>query len=217
MSRKARPEADADQVASGLDQHWPDARCELLYHDNWQLLVAAILSARATDERVNQVMAVLNEHYAGPEAFEHVSPRELASVIRRLPLYQQKARAVVEAARCVLHTYDGQVPAARDQLMALPGVGRKVAAVVLGNGFDVPSVAADVHVQRIVHRLGWTQRVDPLEAERAIEDRFKAATWVRRCHQFIRVGRDCCRPMRPWCSKCPLATTCPQCHVDDAR
>jgi len=204
-------------VVAGLDDRWPDAACELLARDPWELLVAVILSARTADERVNQVMAVLTEHFTGPEAYMYLDPRALAGFIRRVPFHQQKARAIVESARALVHQHRGEVPQDPSLLEALPGVGRKTAAVVAGNAFGVPAVAADVHLQRVAHRLGWTVRTDPLEAEDAVRRRLPASRWIRFCHQCVRLGRECCRPRRPWCSRCPLAETCPQRDVVDAR
>jgi endonuclease III len=197
-------------VAAALDQAWPDAACELLWRDPWQLLVAAILSARATDAQVNQVCAVLHERLVTPTAYAILAPRDLVPVLRRLPLYQQKARALVEAARAILRRHAGQVPADLVELQALPGVGPKVAAVVAGNGFGVPAVAADTHVRRIAWRLGWTARDHAAEAAAAVGRAFPEADWVRRCHQLIRLGRTWCRAPAPRCAGCPLVAACPR-------
>lgn len=213
----ARHEADPELVAGELERRWPEASCELLARDPWELLVAVILSARTADERVNQVMAVLSEHFLGPEAYMYLDPRELARFISRVPLHRQKARAIVESARHVVERHGGRLPEDPVLLGRLPGVGPKTAAVVVGNAFGYPAVAADVHVTRIAHRLGWTRRADPAEAEAALRARWPASTWVRRCHQLIRLGRDVCRPRRPWCSRCPLAETCPRIGVIDPR
>lgn len=209
--------ADPTIVARALAEAWPDARCELLAADPWELLVAAILSARCTDERVNQAMAVLNEHVVGPAAYALLAPGELGESLRRLPLHEQKARAIVEAARQVCARHGGRVPADAVELAALPGVGRKVAAVVLGNAFGRPAVAADVHVTRIAHRLGWIPREEARLAEEAVAQRLPSDTWVVACHRLIRLGREHCRPKRPWCSRCPLADTCPRQGVADSR
>ena len=210
--------ADATVVDGALAERWPDASCELYARDPWELLVAVILSARTADERVNQVMAVLNEHFTGPEAFADIDPRMLANVIRRVPLYNQKARAIVEAARAVVYQHGGVVPKTLAELVRMPGVGRKTAAVVVGNAFGVPAIAADQHVQRIAYRLGWTRREDARLAEESLAERFDESVWVKRCHQLIRLGRDCCRPKRPWCSRCPIGPKwCPQVDVSDSR
>ena len=203
-------------ISAALNRAYPDARCELLARDPWELLIAAILSARTTDVQVNKVMAVLTEHYLGPQVIAELDHRELDRVVRHVPLHRQKSRAIVEAARALIRLHNGQVPETREELAALPGVGRKTAAVVLGNAFGIPAIAADVHVQRIVHRLGWTTREHPLEAEEALVQRFPPQHWVRLCHQLIRLGRDCCRRMKPRCARCPLAPFCKRQGVSDA-
>lgn len=210
-------EASATAVVSGLRDAYPDADCELYASNPWQLLVAVILSAQTSDVRVNQVMAVLNEHFLGPQAYARLHPDELQPWIQRVPLFRQKARSIVEAARMVCSHHGGQVPDERQALQRLPGVGPKTAAVVLGNAFDQASIAADLHVQRIVHRLGWAATKNASQAETAIAERVHPEDWVRLCHRLIRLGRQCCRPRRPWCSRCPIANHCPRVNVDDAR
>jgi endonuclease-3 len=201
-------EMTATQIGNVLAKTYPDAHCELLARDPWELLVAAILSARTTDVQVNKVMAVLTEHYLGPASIADLDHRDLARVIRHVPLYRQKARAIVEAARAIMRLYDGHVPQEQRVLSTLPGVGRKTAAVVVGNAFDVPAIAADVHVQRIVFRLGWIKQEHPLQAEAALVERYPPQQWVKLCHQLIRLGRDCCRRQKPRCERCPLAGWC---------
>jgi len=202
--------ADPTVVARVLDQHWPDAACELQARDPWELLIAAILSARTSDVQVNKVMAALNEHVVGPAGMAIMDHRDLERVINRVPLFRQKARAIVEAARAVVRHHGGQVPRDAAALIALPGVGRKVAAVVLGNAFGIPAIAADVHVTRLAKRLGWAPTEEPRAAETAVSARFPPADWVRRCHQFIRLGREHCKRTTPRCERCPLSTVCPQ-------
>lgn len=202
--------ADPDILNAALARSYPGAKCELLVRDPWDLLVAAILSARTSDVQVNRVMAVLCEHFCGPEAYAHLDHRQLAKVICKVPLYQQKARGIVEAARRVISDHAGQVPQTMKQLAALPGVGRKTAAVVLGNAFDIPAIAADVHVQRIVRRLGWIDRESAVDAEKAIARRFGPQYWVQLCHRLIRLGREHCRPLNPKCTTCPFGGQCPK-------
>ncbi len=203
-------------ISTALQAAYPDARCELLARDPWELLVAAILSARTTDVQVNKVMAVLTEHYLGPAVIAELDHRELDRVVRHVPLHRQKSRAIVEAARAILRLHQGRVPETSAELAALPGVGRKTAAVVLGNAFGIPAIAADVHVQRIVCRLGWIPREHPGEAEQALTLRFPPQQWIQLCHQLIRLGRDCCRRVKPRCERCPLARVCARQGVTDA-
>jgi endonuclease III len=197
-----------------LHEQWPDASCELYAREPWQLLVAAILSARVSDVRVNQVMAVLDEHVGGIERYAGLHPSQLEPYLRRLPLHGQKARAIVECARVLLAYHDGLVPQDRDQLQTLPGVGPKVAAVVQGNAFGIPAVAADGHVQRILRRIGWCEQEEPQGAEQAIIQHVEPQHWVRLCHQLIRLGRTVCRPRRPRCAVCPIGSECPRCGVE---
>jgi endonuclease III len=203
-------DADHTAFAHVLNATYPHARCELLASNPWELLIATILSARTTDVQVNKVMAVLNEHYVGPSAYIDLDYRALARVIRHVPLFRQKARAIVEAARAIMRQHEGQVPTTLHELSELPGVGRKTAAVVVGNAFGVPAVAADTHVQRITQRLGWATREHPRDAEAAIVERFPPHYWVQLCHQFIRLGREHCKRQKPRCERCPVARFCAQ-------
>ena len=197
----------ADQV---LAAHWPEAACELDAKDPFALLVAVILSARARDEQVNKVLAVLHEHLLGIDAYARLDPRDLEPLLRHLPLYRQKARAVVEAARTILERHGGAVPRDLEALARLPGVGRKTAAVVVANAYGVPAIGADTHVQRLAHRWGWTTREHPAEAETAVADRLPRHRWIQACHQMIRLGRTFCTRLRPRCDTCPLAPSCPR-------
>jgi endonuclease-3 len=181
-----------------------------LARDAWELLVAVILSARTSDQQVNKVMAVLNEHVVGIEAYARMDIRRMSRLIARVPLYPQKARSIVEAARCILNRHKGAVPGSLRELTALPGVGPKTAAVVAGNRFGIPAVAADVHVQRIVRRFGWTSREHPRDAERAVMERLPPQHWTVLSHRLIRLGREFCRPREPRCERCPLTSMCPR-------
>jgi endonuclease-3 len=210
-------DAQSQTVDETLQRLYPDARCELQARDPWELLVAAILSARSSDIQVNKIMAVLNEHYVGPHAYARLDHRDLERVIRHVPLFRQKARAIVEAARALVRYHGGLVPEHLVDLAELPGVGRKTAAVVQGNAFGIPAIAADVHVQRIVHRLGWTSVAHPGKAETALSQRYPPQRWVRLCHQLIRLGRDCCRRQKPKCGRCPLAHVCARQGVVDGE
>lgn len=205
--------ADAEAIAGILARTYPDARCELQARDDWELLVAVILSARTSDQQVNKVMAVLAEHLVGVEAYARMDMRRLSRLIARVPLYPQKARAIVEAARRIVRQHQGQVPTTLRELTALPGVGPKTAAVVAGNRFGIPAVAADVHVQRIVRRFGWTSREHAGEAERAVMERLPPQHWTVLSHRLIRLGREHCRPREPRCQRCPVASLCPRAGI----
>ncbi len=213
----AKQQLHTNNIVRILREEWPHARCELLARDPWDLLVAVILSARTSDERVNQVMAHLTEHLVGPGAYASMDPHELEPMIKTVPLYQQKARYIVESARMIMQRFEGEVPTDPQLLRILPGVGNKTAAVVLGNAFAIPAVAVDVHVQRIVQRIGWVEDGDADDIEQFIMKNIDPRYWVQMCHQMIRLGREHCRPKRPWCSRCPLNKFCQQHDVLDAR
>ncbi len=207
--------ADPEIVAKILAKVYPHARCELYARDPWELLVAVILSARTTDQQVNKVMATLTEHLVGVEAYAKVDHQRMARLIKGVPLYPQKARSIVEAARRIISSHQSAVPKTLRELTGLPGVGPKTAAVVAGNLFGVPAVAADVHVQRCVHRWGWTAKAQARSTELAVMDRLPPQHWVVLCHRIIRLGRDVCRPKNPKCEQCPLAAQCPRVGIGE--
>jgi len=204
------PPLDPLLVDRVLQDHWPTAACELAAKEPFDLLVAVILSARARDEQVNQVLAILQEHLLGVDAYARCDPRDLEPILRHLPLFRQKARAVVECARALLERHGGQVPRDPEVLATLPGVGRKTAQVVVANAYGIPAIGADTHVQRCAFRWGWTTREHALEAERALAARLPRERWITACHQIIRLGRACCTRLRPRCAACPLVSVCPR-------
>ncbi len=206
-------------ILQQLDTTWPDARCELLAGNSWHLLVAVILSARTSDERVNQTMAQFTEHCGDVDVVAGLHPSALEPVLKTVPFFRQKARFIVESARMIMQHFNGSVPRTEKELATLPGVGVKTAAVVAGNAFNVPTVAVDVHVQRVVERFAWSEVLTPQYGDIvcAVEDRVAADRRVRFCHQLIRLGREHCRPKKPWCSRCPVQKGCAQAGVENAR
>lgn len=210
--------ADTGPVDTALEAAWPDAACELQASDPWWFLVAVICSAQTSDTRVNQVVAVLCENLAGPADVLALPLPDLERALARLPLFRQKARAIHESARHVVHHHQGRVPTDAEDLRQLPGVGDKTAAVVLGNCFGIPALAIDRHVARVVARLGWIGAGDDHRATaNALARRFPAERWVRLCHQLIRLGRGSCRPKRPRCDSCVVTRVCPRVGVTDPR
>lgn len=205
------------EIDQRLQEAWPHAQCELLARDPFEFLVAVICSAQTSDTRVNQVMAVLQEHLCGVEAYAAMPLPELSTLLARLPLFRQKARRIHDAARHLVDHYDGQLPTDATSLRRLPGVGEKTAAVVLGNRLGQPAIAVDVHVERCARRLGLSHAADKRVIAEDLRRRFPPPRWVSLCHQLIRLGREYCRPRRPWCSRCPLRGHCPRNGVDDAR
>jgi endonuclease-3 len=202
--------AHAGAVYDGLATLYPDAHCELDYQDAWQLLVATILSAQCTDRRVNMVTPVLFARYPDPAALAAARQEDVEEIIRSTGFFRNKARNLIAMAGAVVDRHGGQVPPSMDDLVKLPGVGRKTANVVLGNacGINV-GVVVDTHVQRLVSRLGLTSETDPEKIERVLMDLYPQDQWTMLSHLLIWHGRRVCEARKPRCGDCTLATICP--------
>lgn len=187
----------------------PDARCALRHGSAFELLVATVLSAQTTDERVNQVTPQLFSRYPGPADLADADPADLEEILRPLGFFRAKARSLRGLGAALVADHDGEVPADLDALVRLPGVGRKTANVVLGNAFGIPGITVDTHVGRLARRLGWTAHTDPLKAERDIAALLPPERWTMACHRLIFHGRRVCHARRPACVVCPLAAICP--------
>ena len=211
------PMPDVRGIDQVLQTHWPDADCELRAADPFEFLVAVICSAQTSDTRVNQVMASLQEHLCGVEAYAGIPLPQLERLLARLPFFRAKARAIHECARVILQQHGGILPHDAAQLRQLPGVGPKTAAVVMGNRLGTPAIAVDSHVQRCSQRLGLSRQERPSDIENDLCRRFPPERWTQLCHQLIRLGREYCRPRRPKCSSCPLSHVCPHYGVTDPR
>lgn len=198
----------AQKVLDILEEMYPDARCSLHFADPFQLLVAAILSAQCTDKRVNEITPTLFSHYPTAEALAEAPLRNIEIIIRPTGLYRNKAMNLQGAARRIQEAFQGEVPRTVDQLLTLPGVGRKTAAVVLSNAFDIPAFPVDTHVNRVVNRLGLVHLKDPVKIEKALTELFPEERWGRLSHQFIQHGRTLCLARNPRCPECRLLPLC---------
>lgn len=196
-----------------LHQTHADAHCALLHENPWQLLVATILSAQCTDERVNQVTPLLFARYPDPAALAQADPTQVEALIRSTGFFRTKARHLQATAQVLLANHDGKVPQSLNELVKLPGVGRKTAHVVLGVAFGQPGMVVDTHVKRIAFRLGWTTSRDPLKIEAQLCRLLPRDTWTQTAHLLIFHGRRICKAPIPWCSRCPVVSYCPQCGV----
>jgi len=201
------------RIAQRLQEVYPDATCELDFHNPWQLLIATILSAQCTDKMVNQVTPALFEQFPDPAALARAPQRKVESLIRRTGFYSQKAKAIRACARVVTERFHGDVPRTMEDLVSLQGVGRKTASVVLGTAFGQPAVFVDTHVKRLTFRLGLTKHEDPIEIERDIRTLLPPEQWTQFCHRLIHHGRRICFARKPQCDVCPLADLCPQIGV----
>ena len=206
------------RILALLDGRYPDARCSLAFSSPLELLVATILSAQCTDERVNAVTPALFAKYRTAAAYAAADPEELRREIRPTGFFRNKAAAISGAAAAIAARHGGGVPRTMEELVALPGVGRKTANVILGNAFGVPGVVVDTHVGRIARRLGWSAAADPVKVEQDLMRLVPRERWVALSHQLIAHGRALCRAPRPRCADCFLdASLCPSRIAADAR
>lgn len=199
----------ARAVNRRLAAAYPDARCELDFSNALELLVATVLSAQCTDVRVNQVTPELFARFADAAAFAEADPQEIEDVIRPTGFFRAKTRSIQGLARTIRDEHGGQVPGTLEELVALPGVGRKTANVVLGNAFGVPGITVDTHFGRLARRLGWTAETDPVKVEHAVGELVERREWTMLSHRLVIHGRRGCFARRPACGACPVAALCP--------
>jgi len=198
-----------------LQATYPDAHCELDFGNPYELLVATILSAQCTDERVNQVTPAVFAKYPDPAALAAADRAELEQIIRPTGFFRNKAASLQSMAVVVCDKYRGQIPRPMSALVTLPGVGRKTAHVVRGNAFDQPGFTVDTHVQRLSGRLGWTPETDPVRIEYALDALFPRKDRTMVSHRLIFHGRRCCFARKPACAACPVARLCPSSHIGE--
>ncbi|MDX6316682.1 MAG: endonuclease, partial [Nocardioidaceae bacterium] len=192
-----------------LAETYPDAGCELDFASPWQLLIVTVLSAQTTDKRVNTVSPALFARYPGPAELAAADPAEVEAIIEPTGFFRAKTASIMKLAAAVLDRFGGEVPPRLDDLVTLPGVGRKTANVVLGDAFGIPGITVDTHVGRLARRFGWTTQTDPVKAEREIGSLFNKRDWVMLNHHLIWHGRRRCHARRPACGACPVARLCP--------
>ena len=202
------PKQRATESISRLRSAYPEARCSLNYTSAFELLIATILSAQTTDVRVNQVTERLFAEYPHPGSYRPEQQSSIESIIRPLGCYKSKTTRIIQTAEKIVHEFNGSVPATMEELITLPGVGRKTANVVLSNAFDVPGFAVDTHVKRVAYRLGITTNRDPEMVEKDLCAIIEAPLWGLSSHLFIFHGRNICRARKPSCSECQLEDIC---------
>lgn len=196
-------------ILAKLDQAYPAATCALEHRDPFQLLIATILSAQCTDERVNQVTRVLFSKYRKPEDFAYADPRELEREIRPTGFFRNKTKSIIGASRKIVEEFGGRVPQTMEALLELPGVARKTANVVLGTAYGIASgIVVDTHVQRLARRLALTGNEDPKKIEQDLMEILPPARWILFSHQLIWHGRRICQARRPKCAECNLERIC---------
>ncbi|MDU0478586.1 endonuclease III [Staphylococcus chromogenes] len=199
----------ARKVNRMLAQAYPDARAELDFTNPLELLVATVLSAQTTDVRVNQVTPALFRAYPDAEAYANAVPEELEALIKPTGFYRNKATALRGLGQALVDRHGGQVPGTLEELVKLPGVGRKTANVVLGNAFGVPGLTVDTHFGRLARRLGLSSQTDPVAVERDIMQLIERKEWTMFSHRLIFHGRRVCHSRRAACGACSIAGLCP--------
>ena len=195
-----------------LADTYPDAGCELDFENPYQLLVATVLSAQTTDRRVNAVTPTLFAQYPDATALAAADREHVEDLVRTTGFFRAKTNSLLRMSAAIVENFDGDVPGRLDDLVTLPGVGRKTANVVLGNAFDVPGITVDTHFARLVRRFEWVDDAtakDAVRTEHAVGALFPKSDWTMLSHRLIWHGRRRCHARKPACGACPLARTCP--------
>lgn len=198
----------AEQILEILEKEHPDARLTLDHANPLELLIATILAAQCTDERVNQVTQRLFKKYLTPEDYVRVDIRELEEDIHPTGFYKNKAKSIANCCKKLLEDFGGEVPGTLEELVTLPGVGRKTANIVLGNAFGRQALAVDTHVNRVANRLGLAHSQDPDEVERQLCAQISSEKWVQATHLLVFHGRRICQAKRPLCERCKVRDLC---------
>jgi endonuclease-3 len=211
---KVALQARASAILARLIELYPEPACALNHSNAFELLIATILSAQCTDERVNLVTADLFRKYRKPADYLKVPLTELEQDIRSTGFFHNKAKSIQGAAQAIVEQHNHQVPQTMDELRALPGVGRKTANVVLGNAFGIAAgVVVDTHVTRLSQRLGLTQEQSAEKIEIVLVQLIPESEWINFSHRLIAHGRQVCNARKPLCSHCALADLCPSANV----
>ncbi|WP_337603073.1 endonuclease III [Acidaminococcus timonensis] len=205
MRKKERIQA----VLKGLEETYRGQGTALHYHTPFELLVAVVLSAQCTDERVNKVTARLFPEYDTPEKLGSLTQEQLEGKIRDCGLFRSKTKNILELCHKLVEEFHSEVPRDMKSLMSLPGVGRKTADVMLSVAFGQPAIAVDTHVFRVAHRLGLSTGETPLAVEQDLMKLIPRKQWGEAHHWFIWHGRKCCRARKPECTACPVVDVCP--------
>ncbi|MDR1034081.1 MAG: endonuclease III [Bifidobacteriaceae bacterium] len=221
MERIAEKRLRANEVYSVLRRTYPDATVTLNYTNAFELLIATVLSAQTTDVRVNQVTQPLFSQYASPEKLANAKIADIERILFPLGFYHTKSRNIINLARQLLLSFNGEVPKTHDELVTLPGVGTKTANVVLGNFFDIPAITVDTHVGRLSRRLGFSTQKDPEKVRVDLEKLFENNKRTVLSHLLIAHGRAVCKAPTPLCTKNPSACTvynfCPRNGIDKKK
>ena len=205
-SRAAKGKARA--ILNRLRRRYPDIGTALDYESPFQLLVVTVLSAQTTDENVNKVAPILFERYPTVSDLAEADPEEVEAIVYSTGFYRQKTKSIITLAQAIEEKFGGEVPMSIEELVQLPGVGRKTASVLLAEAWGVPAIAVDTHVKRVSRRLGLTTQADPVKIEQDLKALFPETAWSGVSMRFIQFGRDICDARRPLCGECELFGLC---------
>jgi endonuclease-3 len=217
MNRTPIPKSIATRARRALAKLYPDAHCALNHEGPLQLLVATILSAQCTDVRVNLVTPALFARFKSAKDFAEADSRELERMIQSTGFFRAKAKSIKESCRAIVERFGGEVPGRLEDLVTLPGVGRKTANVVLGDAFGVPGITVDTHVGRLSRRLGLTVHEDAVKVEHDLMALIPRKEWTVFSHRMIFHGRQVCFARKPACDKCLMNAFCPKVGVVDHK
>ena len=209
LTRRAR------RINKELGELYPNAHCELNFSTPLELSVATILSAQCTDKKVNEVTPAVFAKYPDAAAYAGAVREELEALIRPTGFFRAKTNSLITLGQQLVERYDGQVPASLEELVTLPGFGRKTANVVLGNAFGIPGITVDTHLGRLARRWQWTANTDPVKVEAEISALIPRQVWTIMSHRVIWHGRRMCHARRPACGVCPIARLCPSAGIGE--
>ena len=206
--KKILSKKDINKVLDILLGLYPDAKAELDFTNPFELLIATILSAQCTDVQVNKTTAVLFKEYKSPEDFLTLTEEELGRKIYSCGFYKNKSKNILESCRILVRDYDSQVPKTIEELMTLPGVGKKTANVVVSNAFGTPAIAVDTHVFRVSNRIGLAHSKNVEDTEKDLMENIDKDKWTKSHHLLIFHGRRICKARKPMCEECPVNPYC---------
>ena len=192
-----------------LSKSYPNVRCELDYKNAFQLLVATVLSAQCTDKRVNQTTPALFKKYPNPQKMAKADLRDIQKLVKSTGFFRAKAKNIKGLSNKIMEEFDGKVPSNLEDLIILPGVGRKTANVVLGHAFGIPGITVDTHFGRLSRRFGWSKQNNPVKVEFEVGELIPEKEWTNLSQRMIWHGRRVCHSRKPACGACALAKLCP--------
>jgi endonuclease-3 len=215
MPADSETRKEARAVYRILSKTYPEIRCELDFKNPLELIVATVLSAQCTDKRVNTITPALFKKYKTAKAYAGADIHQLEELVYQTGFYRAKARHIKGIGIKLLEEFNGEVPSTLEELITLPGVGRKTANVVLGHAFDIPGITVDTHFGRLSRRFGWTKEMDPVKVERIVGELIPQKEWTNLSQRMIWHGRRICHSRKPACGACPVAKMCPSVGIGE--